>query len=120
MTSFDELVGLLARLRKECPWDREQTFDTYKEPLLNEAREATDALEKKDFNNLRDELGDVLWNVIFIARLAEDEGKFSINDVMDSAKAKMIRRHPHVFSDKKLNSPEEVLKSWNEIKEKGG
>jgi len=124
MTSFDALVELMEFMRgpQGCPWDREQKISSFKKFLAEESGEALEAIEKEDYKNLCEELGDLLWHVIFISQIAKEEGLFSIEDVMDGLRKKIVRRHPHVFGDKKGNiSVEEVMREWEAIKarEKG-
>jgi len=115
---FIELVALVDRLRGPdgCPWDREQTFDTIKPMVLEEAYEVLEALDSGSRTEFCSELGDLLFQVVFLAQLAESEGAFQIDDVVQEIIAKMIRRHPHVFGEAKAKSSEEVLKNWEIIK----
>jgi MazG family protein len=113
---FEDLVKIVERLRQECPWDREQTFESLKPYLLEEVSEAIAAIDKKDYKNLAAEAGDMLLHVVMLAVFAEEAGKFTIADVIDSISQKMIRRHPHVFSDGEAKTKEEVLARWKEIK----
>ncbi|MBD3387967.1 MAG: nucleotide pyrophosphohydrolase [Candidatus Altiarchaeales archaeon] len=119
MASFKELVELMAYMRgpSGCPWDREQTISDFTVHLRNESEEALQAIEKEDYENLREELGDLLLHVLFISRIAEEEGLFTIQDVMDGLKDKIVRRHPHVFGDEKVASSEDVMRQWKRIKE---
>ena len=94
---MERLTGLMARLRQDCPWDRVQTFDTIAPCTIEEAYEVADAIARGDFDSLREELGDLLFQVVFHAHLASERGCFDIDDVVDSILDKMIRRHPHVF-----------------------
>ena len=94
---MERLFGLMARLRRDCPWDRAQTFATVAPYTIEEAYEVADAIAREDFDSLRDELGDLLFQVVFHAHLASERGRFDIEDVADSIVEKMIRRHPHVF-----------------------
>ncbi len=94
---MERLTGLMARLRQDCPWDRVQTFDTIAPCTIEEAYEVADAIARADFDSLREELGDLLFQVVFHAHLASERGCFDIEDVVDSILDKMIRRHPHVF-----------------------
>lgn len=109
----------MARLRAPggCPWDREQTFDSIKKYTLEETYEVFDAIERRDWNDLRDELGDLLLQVLFYAQMASDAGHFNIADVAESLNAKLIRRHPHVFGDVAAASPDAVLRNWEQIKQ---
>jgi MazG family protein len=115
---FLELVALVDRLRGSdgCPWDREQTFESIKPMILEEAYEVLEALDSGDRNAFCTELGDLLFQVVFLAQMAESEGSFHIDDVVQKIVAKMVRRHPHVFGDAKAASSDEVLKNWEIIK----
>jgi len=111
------LIEIMAALRTRgsgCPWDLEQTFATIVPFTLEEAYEVADAVERGDFADLRDELGDLLLQVVFHARMAEEEGRFEFGDVVEAITAKLIRRHPHVFADARDLSPDEVRKNGNE------
>lgn len=118
MKIFDEFVGTIATLRGEngCPWDMEQTHESLKVCLTDETQEVLDAIDAKDDKNLCEELGDVLLQVVMHAQIAAEEGRFNIEDVIRGVNDKMVRRHPHVFGDLKVNSVEEQLKLWEEIK----
>lgn len=118
MTSdkFNEFVEIVKRLRKECPWDREQTNDSIKAATIEEAYEVVEAIEKKNFNELRNELGDLLLHVVFHTIIASESNEFTIDDVIDSIREKLIRRHPHVFGEVKVSGSAEVKKNWEEIK----
>jgi uncharacterized protein YabN with tetrapyrrole methylase and pyrophosphatase domain len=94
---FNELVEIMRKLRKECPWDREQTNDSIKAATLEEAYEVVEAIDEKKFDDLKGELGDLLLHIVFHSAIAEDNKKFNINEVIDSINDKLIRRHPHVF-----------------------
>src|SRR5215468_7230891 len=98
---FQESAAIMARLRAPggCPWDREQTFDTIRKYTLEEAYEVFDAIERRDFVHLPEELGDLLLQVLFYAEMAANEGRFSIADVLDALNRKLVRRHPHVFGE---------------------
>lgn len=115
-TKFNEFVDIVKRLRKECPWDKEQTNDSIKANTIEEAYEVVEAIDKKDYEELKKELGDLLLHVVFHTVIVEEQNKFDINDVIDAIQAKLIRRHPHVFGEKKVNGSEEVKKNWEEIK----
>ncbi|MCV3768578.1 nucleoside triphosphate pyrophosphohydrolase [Rhizobium sp. TRM95796] len=113
------LLEIMAALRTPvtgCPWDLEQDFDSIKPYTLEEAYEVADAIERKDLDDLRDELGDLLLQVVFHARMAEELGEFSFGDVVEAITSKMIRRHPHVFAVSEADDPQKVKKQWDEIK----
>lgn len=118
MYSFDDLIQIVARLRSEhgCPWDKEQTFVSLKKCLADETEEVFAAVDHEDMENLCEELGDVLLQVMLNSQIASEIQAFSINEVIDGLCKKMIRRHPHVFGDAKAETPEESLKLWNQIK----
>lgn len=124
MDSFDEFVKVIARLRAEdgCPWDREQTHATLKAACIEEAAEVVCGInvleETGNPENLKEELGDLLLQIVMHARIAEEEGLFTIDDVIRNVMEKMIRRHPHVFGTAKADTSAEVLKAWDEIKKK--
>jgi len=116
--SFDDLVAIMDRLRDPggCPWDREQTFETLRGYLIEESYEAVDAIDRGDRPGLAEELGDLLLQVVFLARLGKEEKAFDAGDVVEGIAAKLVRRHPHVFGDESAASSGEVLKRWEEIK----
>jgi len=116
--SLLESVEIMARLRGPdgCPWDQEQTFDTIKRHTLEETYEVFDAIERRAWPELKDELGDLLLQVLFYAQMAADEGYFTIADVAANLNAKLIRRHPHIFGDVEAKDAATVLKNWEEIK----
>ncbi len=116
--SFDDLVHIMHRLRSEdgCPWDRKQTHNSLKQYLIEEAYEVLNAIDHEDFYELEEELGDVLLQIVFHSRIAEQNGYFGINDVTTAICDKMIRRHPHVFSDTVANTADDVEKNWEQIK----
>lgn len=118
--SFDEFVDIIRTLLGEngCPWDKAQTHESLKKCLIEECYEVLSAIDHKDQENLCEELGDVLMQVVFHAQLAKQEGSFDLYDVIDGIAKKMVRRHPHIFGEEKADTAEEVLKSWEEIKKK--
>ena len=118
MKIFDEFVETIATLRAPggCPWDQEQTHESMKKCLMDEAEEVLEAIDAKGDDNLCEELGDVLLQVVMHAQIAAEEGRFTIEDVIRGVNDKMIRRHPHVFGDVKVDSLEDQLKLWEEIK----
>ncbi|HVF58057.1 MAG TPA: nucleoside triphosphate pyrophosphohydrolase [Pyrinomonadaceae bacterium] len=121
MAGFEDLVALMATLRSPegCPWDREQTYATLAPMLLEEAYEAFEAVEAAREgrpSELRDELGDLLFQIVFYAQVAGERGEFSINDVVEAIHTKMVRRHPHVFGDVTVRDNEELLRNWEAMK----
>lgn len=101
-----------------CPWDRDQDFDSLKALLLEEAYEVIDAVSQHGDDSLQEELGDLLFQVVFYSRLAEEEKRFNIDDVIEKVHAKLVRRHPHVFGEIVARTPEEALQSWSSVKRK--
>lgn len=119
--TFNDLVALMARLRSPdgCPWDREQTYATLAPMLLEEAYEAFEAVEAAREGRpaeLRDELGDLLFQIVFYSQVAGERGEFTIDDVTEAIHSKMVRRHPHVFADATADDSAEVLRNWEAIK----
>ncbi|MEO1023025.1 MAG: nucleoside triphosphate pyrophosphohydrolase [Bacteroidota bacterium] len=118
--SFDDLVQLVAILRKECPWDRKQTHYSIKDNLIEEAYEAIEALDEGNFEEFNKELGDLLLHVVFHANIASETETFTINDVIYTLMDKLIRRHPHVFGEQVVQGEAEVAENWENIKLKEG
>ena len=119
MNKIEELIGIMARLRdpeRGCPWDCEQTFRTIAPYTIEEAYEVADAIERENLPDLRDELGDLLFQVVFHAQIAREEGAFGFEEVVDAIAGKMIRRHPHVFGDAIERSSAEQSLRWEEMK----
>jgi MazG family protein len=115
---FERAVAIMARLRAPggCPWDREQSFDSIRPYTLEETYEVLEAIDNRDWEELPGELGDLLLQVLFYAPMAQEEGTFSIDDVLDRLSEKLVRRHPHVFGDVKADTTGEVLRNWEAIK----
>jgi XTP/dITP diphosphohydrolase/ATP diphosphatase len=114
-----EAIAIMARLRGPdgCPWDREQTFDSIKRHTLEETYEVFDAIERRAWPDLKDELGDLLLQVLFYAQMAAEAGYFTIQDVASNLNAKLIRRHPHIFAGAQATSSDAVLRNWEHIKQ---
>lgn len=117
-TELNALSQLVETLRGKngCPWDKKQTPESVSIYLTEEVFELADAVEAGDSDQIRDELGDVLFHVVFIARMFQERGEFDLADVAQTITQKMVRRHPHVFGDKKIDSSEEVIQNWHKIK----
>jgi MazG family protein len=115
---FQELVELVRRLRAPdgCPWDREQTLETLRPMIVEEAYEVVEAIEAGEPAKLAEELGDLLFQVVFAAQIGSDEGAFEIRDVVGAIYTKMVRRHPHVFGDAVIETADDVLKNWDDLK----
>jgi len=116
MVEFDEFIAIMRRLRKECPWDKEQTHETLKKHFVEEAYEALDAIDRKNFDDLKGELGDVALQVAFHSIIAEEEKKFTIEEVFTAINEKLIRRHPHIFADAIIKTGAEQSALWDKIK----
>ena len=115
---FQQLVGIMARLRAPdgCPWDREQTFDSIKPYTLEETYEVLDAIDRRNWNELAEGLGDFLLQAVFHAQMASEQNLFGIEDALDAINRKLIRRHPHVFGNQTAQSAGDVKKIWGEVK----
>ena len=122
--NFEDFVKIIERLRAKdgCPWDREQTHDSLRPCMMEEAAEFVSSVriyhESGSAENMREELGDILLQVVMHSVIAEEEGLFTLGDVIEEVSEKMIRRHPHIFGTAKVNSSEQVLQNWDEIKRK--
>lgn len=118
MKAFDQLLELIATLRGKdgCPWDREQSIQSLKGDLLSEAGEVAQAIEKEDYENLREEIGDVIWAAALMTQVAADEGRFTMQDVLEAVNTKIVYRHPHVFGDAKAATADEARQRFNEAK----
>jgi len=115
---FQRLVEIMARLRGPggCPWDRDQTFDTIKPYTLEETYEVLDAIDRRDWPDLTEELGDFMLQAVFYAQMASEESLFTIEDCLEAINQKLLRRHPHVFGDGSAQTPDDVKKIWGEAK----
>jgi len=118
--SFKKLVDIAQLLRgpKGCPWDQSKTLPELQKDFMEEADEVKEALEKKDWPNLKEEMGDILFNIVLMAVIAEEQGLFTMKDVLDDIQDKIVRRHTWVFGDDKASTPEEAIAIWNKNKEK--
>src|SRR5216684_4373053 len=116
--SLAEAIAIMARLRGPggCPWDREQTFDSIKRHTLEETYEVFDAIERRAWPDLKDELGDLLLQVLFYAQMASEAGYFTLAEVAAGLNAKLIRRHPHIFAGEQATDSAAVLRNWEQIK----
>ncbi|MFI3297124.1 MAG: nucleoside triphosphate pyrophosphohydrolase [bacterium] len=122
LQAFDRLLNVMNELREKCPWDRKQTFDSLRGNSVEEVFELVEAIDNKDMQNIKKELGDVLLHIVFYAKMGDEAGEFDIADVCNSLCDKLIFRHPHVYGDIHANTPDEVKQNWEEIKlkEKNG
>ena len=119
LEKFSYLLDIMDNLRENCPWDKEQTFKTLKNLTIEETYELSEALMSNNFDEIKNELGDLLLHIIFYSKIASEKNKFDIGDVISTICKKLIRRHPHVFDRKKINS-NDVEKNWEYIKIKEG
>lgn len=119
-TPFYNLVKLMEILRgpNGCAWDKEQDIQSLKKYFLEEAQEAFDAVSNDDWDGMQEEAGDVIFGMIFLAQIAKEKGKFTIDDSLRTCLEKMTRRHPHVFSDTVADTPDQVTENWHKIKER--
>ncbi|MDP6347284.1 MAG: nucleoside triphosphate pyrophosphohydrolase [Dehalococcoidia bacterium] len=119
---FPHLKRIISRLRRSCPWDREQTHRSLASNLLEECYEALDAIDQGDPARMREEMGDILMQVLLQAEIAAGEGEFTIDDVIKDTSAKLVHRHPHIFGSARAGSPQDVLDNWDRLKQerKGG
>ncbi|MDX1638779.1 MAG: nucleoside triphosphate pyrophosphohydrolase [Balneolaceae bacterium] len=115
-SKFRDLVEIISILRKKCPWDRKQTHQSIKDNLIEEAYEAVDAIDRNDFEELKNELGDLLLHVLFHSEMASETDHFTIEDVVFAIQEKLIRRHPHVFGDTVADDEHQVAENWERIK----
>lgn len=113
---YERLLEILNKLRVECPWDRKQTFDSLRSNTIEECFELCDALSDKNYNGVKEELGDLLLHIIFYSKIAEEQNLFNIEDVAEFVSEKLIYRHPHIFSDVKVESEEDVSRNWEALK----
>lgn len=115
---FADFVAVVRRLRRDCPWDREQTHESVRHLLIEEAYEAVDAIDARDWDDLKGELGDLLLHVVFHSEIAETTtGAFELEDVIAFVTEKLVRRHPHVFGETVVSGTGEVLRNWEQIKQ---
>lgn len=116
--NLEELIDIVAKLRAPdgCPWDREQTHTSLRPNMLEEAYEAVDAIDENDMAHLREELGDVLLQILLHSQIASESNEFTLDDVAKELKEKLIHRHPHVFGTAKINNADDVLKTWDKLK----
>jgi len=118
MKEFDKLVEIMERLRGEngCPWDKEQSFESLKPFVIEEAYEAIETIDDKDYTHLCEELGDLQLQIVFLSQIAKEQKLFTVEDALNSINEKMIRRHPHVFGEEIVENSDDVLTNWEKIK----
>ncbi|MGI9174979.1 MAG: nucleoside triphosphate pyrophosphohydrolase [Rhodothermales bacterium] len=120
LDAYADFVAIVRQLRRDCPWDREQTHESVKHLLIEEAYETVEAIDDGDTDELKKELGDVLLHVVFHSVIAEQNGTFTLQDVIEAETEKLVRRHPHVFGDVRVEGTDEVLQNWEQIKMQEG
>ncbi len=117
---FQQLLDIMDKLRTGCPWDKKQTFETLRKLTIEETYELGDAILQKNMDEIKKELGDLLLHIVFYAKLGDEQNAFNINDVIEGICKKLIYRHPHVFSDTKVENAGEVMQNWEDLKRKEG
>jgi XTP/dITP diphosphohydrolase len=120
LESFERLLDIMDELREKCPWDRKQTFETLRHLTIEETYELADAIIENDTDEIKKEVGDLLLHIVFYAKIGSEENAFDIKSVIDSLNEKLIRRHPHIYGDEKVENSEQVKENWEQIKLKEG
>jgi len=118
LDAYADFVAIVKQLRRDCPWDREQTHESVKHLIIEEVYEVVEAIDGRDWEALAEELGDVFLHVLFHATIAEEKDRFTLQDVIEAETDKLVRRHPHVFGDQAADDPDAVAASWEEIKQR--
>lgn len=116
LASFEKLLNIMDELRKKCPWDKKQTFESLRNLTTEEVYELSDAIFNKNMNDIKKELGDILLHIVFYAKLGSEKNSFNIKDVIDALNEKLIFRHPHVFGKTNVQSAKEVEENWEQLK----
>jgi len=119
-TSFQRLVTIMDELREKCPWDRKQTIHTLRQMTIEETFELADAITDSDWKGIREELGDLLLHIVFYAKIGAEQGRFSLQEVIDGISDKLVARHPHIYGDVKVNNEDDVKRNWEKLKLKEG
>lgn len=117
---LERLITIMNELRAKCPWDKKQTIHTLRQQTIEETYELADAITEKDWNGIKEELGDLLLHIVFYSKIGEEQHQFTIGEVIDSVCEKLINRHPHIYGDTKVNDEEDVKRNWEQIKLKEG
>ena len=120
LNSFNRLQEILDELREKCPWDKKQTIHTLRQLTIEESYELADAISSDDWNGIKEELGDLLLHILFYAKIATEQNQFTIQDVIEANREKLIHRHPHIYGDVKVTDEEEVKRNWENLKLKEG
>jgi MazG family protein len=119
-TSFERLVMIMDELRERCPWDKKQTIHSLRQLTIEETYELADAITANDWNGLKEELGDLLLHIVFYSKIANEQGQFTMEDMINAICDKLIKRHPHIYGDVSVENDEDVKKNWEQIKLKEG
>ncbi|MBS1761999.1 MAG: nucleoside triphosphate pyrophosphohydrolase [Bacteroidetes bacterium] len=117
---FDKLISIMKELREKCPWDKKQTIKSLRQLTIEETFELADAITEEDYKSIKEELGDLLLHIVFYSKIAEEEKKFSISEVIETICEKLISRHPHIYGNVKAETAEEVKTNWEKLKLKEG
>jgi len=120
VASFEKLVRIMDDLREKCPWDRKQTIQSLRQLTIEELYELADAITDKDWNGIREELGDLMLHILFYAKIGTEQQQFTLQEVLDGIAAKLISRHPHIYGDVIVNNEEDVKRNWEKLKLKEG
>jgi MazG family protein len=118
--AFLKMVTIMDELREQCPWDRKQTIHTLRTLSIEELYELADAITDSDWKGIKEELGDLFLHLLFYAKIGEEQGQFTLTEVLDGIAAKLIHRHPHIYGDVKVNNEEDVKRNWEQLKLKEG
>ena len=118
--SFERLVSIMDDLREKCPWDKKQTIESLRQLTLEETYELTEAISEKDWKSIGEELGDLLLHIVFYTKIASEQNKFTMKDVIDGICEKLIARHPHIYGDVEVKNEEDVKRNWEKLKLKEG
>lgn len=118
--SFGRLLNIMNDLRENCPWDKKQTAESLRNQTIEELYELTEALDKKDWNGIKEELGDLLLHIVFYSRIAAEQQQFDIGDVLEAIANKLVFRHPHIYADTVVRDEAEVKSNWEQLKQKEG
>jgi MazG family protein len=120
LESFQRLLTIMDDLREKCPWDKKQTFESLRNLTIEETYELADAILKKDYTSIKEEIGDLFLHLVFYSKLGEETGKFDVADVLNGINEKLIQRHPHIYGDIQVDNDQEVLENWEKLKLKEG
>ena len=119
-TAFERLVNIMDGLREKCPWDKKQTIQTLRQLTIEETYELADAITESDWKGIKEELGDILLHIVFYAKIGAEQNEFTLDEAINGICEKLISRHPHIYSDTKVNDDEDVKKNWEKLKLKEG